>query len=65
VETANGALHVEVSDDGCGLRPDRTPGVGLTSIRERADELGGAFDIDSQPGAGTRLTANLPLPEAP
>ncbi len=58
-----GWLHVEVSDDGGGLSPDHKPGVGLVSMRERADELGGRLVIRSEPGAGTRITAALPLPE--
>ena len=39
------ALEVEVRDDGIGLPDGHRPGVGLTSIRERAEELGGSWTV--------------------
>jgi signal transduction histidine kinase len=48
-----------VADDGCGFVPDR-PGFGLTGMRERIEEVGGQVDVDSHPGAGTRLTVSVP-----
>lgn len=51
-------LHVE--DDGRGFAPDRRDGLGLVTMRERAQQLGGTFDIDSRPGA-TRIDVTLPL----
>lgn len=54
------SLRVVVSDDGLGLPVDPTLGVGLRSMRERAEELGGTFDITSN-GRGTTLVARLPL----
>jgi two-component system, NarL family, sensor kinase len=56
-----GELVVEVSDDGVGIAPDRTAGVGLRSIRERAEELGGRAEITCPPGDGTRVRAWLPV----
>ena len=53
-------LAVVITDDGVGLPADMRPGVGLTSMRERAEELGGTFEAASQPGRGTRITATLP-----
>jgi signal transduction histidine kinase len=38
-------------------------GIGLSSISERVDEIGGALEIQSRPGAGTRLTATVALKE--
>ena len=38
-------------------------GVGLAGIRERLKELGGTFEIESSPGAGTTLTASIPISE--
>jgi len=54
-------LIVAIDDDGHGIRTSSLPGLGLASMRERAEELGGTFDIDSAPGAGTRITAILPF----
>jgi signal transduction histidine kinase len=59
----DGGLLVEVADDGRGIG-DARPGVGLTSMRERAAELGGSFATDSRAGGGTLVRARLPL-EAP
>lgn len=54
-------LLVEVSDDGCGIEPETVAGVGLLSIRERAEELGGRAAITQAPQGGTRVRAWLPL----
>jgi len=56
------ALDVEIRDDGVGLPPGGRTGVGLTSMRERTTELGGMCRIDSVPGGGTFIHAQLPLP---
>jgi signal transduction histidine kinase len=57
-------LLLEIMDDGAGL-PLYTPfGVGLSSMRERTAELGGTFELQSNPGAGTRLSIRLPLIKA-
>jgi signal transduction histidine kinase len=55
----NGALRISVADDGHGVG-DATAGVGLTSMRRRAETLGGRLDIDSR-ACGTTVTAILPL----
>jgi signal transduction histidine kinase len=54
-------LKVSIRDDGQGLPDDYHAGVGLTSMRERAEEVGGVFTVDSAAGRGTRLSAELPL----
>ena len=54
-------LLVEVADDGIGIDPDITAGVGLRSIRERAEELGGRAEITCPASGGTRVRAWLPL----
>jgi len=54
-------LLVEVSDDGRGVPADAVAGVGSTSMRERAAELGGSLDVSTAPGAGTTVRARLPL----
>jgi signal transduction histidine kinase len=54
-------LRVDIVDDGRGLSHDVKHGVGLSSMRERAEEVGGTFKIDSEPGQGTRVWARIPL----
>ncbi len=57
-----GALCVEVTDDGVGLPAGRAAGVGLLSMRERAAELGGECVVETAQKGGTRVQARLPLP---
>lgn len=54
-------LTVAVCDDGIGISPDAQTGVGLRSMRERTEELGGKVTIESQPSQGTRVIARLPI----
>lgn len=54
------AVQIEVTDDGGGLAPDRTAGVGLASMRERAAELGGWCAIGPADEGGTRVLARIP-----
>jgi len=56
-----GMLHVEVTDDGRGISPANRAGVGLTSMRERAEELGGSCTVRPRPGGGSIVSAQLPL----
>lgn len=59
-----GCLHLEVSDNGVGPGAARAGGVGLPSMRGRAERLGGRFTLsDADPG--TTVTADLPLVVAP
>jgi signal transduction histidine kinase len=53
-------LCLEVKDDGRGMPIERRAGVGLNSMRERAEELGGTLTVTSTPTGGTLLTARLP-----
>lgn len=55
------ALLVEVGDDGAGIGADVVAGVGLRSIRERAEELGGRTEITCPSGGGTLVRAWLPM----
>ena len=55
------ALRVEISDNGIGLPVERRTGVGLISMRERAEELGGACVITAAPGRGVHVLVTLPL----
>jgi signal transduction histidine kinase len=62
VDEAAGALGLEVIDDGVGMPEDRVAGVGLSSMRERAEELGGTLTIQAKSQGGTRVLVHLPLP---
>ncbi|MBI4259442.1 MAG: GAF domain-containing sensor histidine kinase [Actinobacteria bacterium] len=62
-ETAEG-ISLSVSDDGRGFDPDRSarrgwPRFGLETMRERAQAIGGAFEVVSDPGRGTRAIVRL------
>jgi len=54
---------LEVRDDGQGLPADYRAGVGMTSMRERAAELGGTCRIEPGAAGGTRVVVRLPLPQ--
>lgn len=60
IEHGDGFLLVEVTDDGVGLPADLRTGVGISSIGERAAELGGTWGVESLPARGTRVWARLP-----
>lgn len=64
-----GELTVVIADDGRGFGGARNGGgrrqtLGLTSMRERVEGLGGRLEVSSQPGAGTRVTATIPTGHA-
>lgn len=56
-------LQITIDDDGEGLPKQVRANVGLRSMRERAEELGGTFQIAARANGGTRITVLLPLPE--
>jgi signal transduction histidine kinase len=56
----DGALEVDVRDDGRGAPATVLPGGGLTGMRERAVALGGDFEAGGAPGGGFRVWATLP-----
>ncbi|WP_210506233.1 sensor histidine kinase [Naasia sp. SYSU D00057] len=60
VKARPGVLELEVLDDGAGIAPDAGGGVGLTSMRERAAELGGSCTVTRAEPTGTRVAAALP-----
>ena len=55
------SVSLTVEDDGVGFDPARTRGLGLLGMEERVKQLGGHLRIESQPGKGTVLQAELPL----
>jgi signal transduction histidine kinase len=54
-------LHLEVRDDGRGMPESVAPGVGLSSMRERALELGGTCRVQRTADGGTVVRARIPL----
>lgn len=61
VAVAETELSLTVIDDGVGFVPGERPAGGTLHLRDRAHALGGRFDLRSAPGAGTTVTAVLPL----
>jgi signal transduction histidine kinase len=66
VSEAEGYVTVRVVDDGQGFDPTgRSEGFGLVGMRERVELLGGGLSVESAPGAGTTVTARLPVRRRP
>jgi signal transduction histidine kinase len=61
---SNDMLQIEVQDDGKGIPEAHRAGVGLRSMRERAEELGGSCSIASDAINGTRMQVCLPIGES-
>jgi signal transduction histidine kinase len=61
-----GSLRIAIEDNGCGFAPEQaiTAGTheGLDSMRRRMEDIGGKFQIASQPRGGTRVELTVPLP---
>lgn len=53
-------LLLVVADDGIGLTAARTVGIGMRSMRERAEDLGGTVEVTGVETGGTRVTVRLP-----
>ena len=65
-------LTIEIEDDGVGFNAadaardgDSLRGIGLLGMRERMEILGGTLTVDSEPGAGTRVMLQVPIPPEP
>jgi signal transduction histidine kinase len=65
LEKADARVTLEIRDDGDGVQPGaekRTGGIGLISMRERAELLGGSLTVQTGPdGKGTRVCVIVPL----
>lgn len=55
-------LRISVEDDGKGFDSRRVQGLGLVGMKERVTQLGGRLNVASEPGRGTQIQANLPVP---
>ena len=60
VERIDGDVRVSISDDGVG-GADPAGGSGLVGLKDRVEAVGGTLTVQSRPGAGTHLTAELPV----
>ena len=60
LDDGTGWLSLSIRDDGCGLPPSRHVGVGMTSMRERAEELSGTWTIEQVPTGGTCILTRMP-----
>lgn len=56
----NGRARAEIRDDGAGFRVSEREGLGIVAMRERARDLGAELTVESEPGRGTRVRAELP-----
>jgi len=61
VKQTDTVVQVQIRDDGSGFDGKRIRGIGLLGMDERVKRLGGTLTIDSAPGAGTTIRAELPL----
>jgi signal transduction histidine kinase len=63
LEGGDNGLGLTITDDGAGFDVDAAwgKGVGLVSMVERLEAIGGTLEISSKSGAGTRLTATVPV----
>ncbi|MDQ6920555.1 MAG: PAS domain-containing sensor histidine kinase [Candidatus Dormibacteraeota bacterium] len=63
LRTEGDSTTLTVEDDGAGFDPSQLfPGhLGLRSMRERAEDIGGAFRLESRPGEGTRVSVSFPV----
>jgi signal transduction histidine kinase len=57
-----GRLILCVEDDGVGFTPDTLRGMGMVGMEERLRQVGGTLRITSQPGKGTKVVAEVPVP---
>jgi two-component system sensor histidine kinase DegS len=63
IDMGNDMIRVSVDDNGKGFDPEilkQSSNLGLKLIRERAEMLGGNFEIDSTAGSGARITFSVP-----
>jgi signal transduction histidine kinase len=61
LERASDGVALRVEDDGAGFRPARERGMGMLGMQERVAQLGGRLRVQSEPGRGTTVTAELPV----
>jgi PAS domain S-box-containing protein len=67
IEGTGGGVHLTVEDDGVGFDPlvSQSAGLGLLTMRERAELVGGTLTVTSAPGRGTTIDAIVPARRRP
>jgi signal transduction histidine kinase len=60
LERRDGRLLLSVRDDGVG-GADAARGSGIVGLNDRVEAFGGSLRVDSSPGEGTQIVAQLPL----
>jgi signal transduction histidine kinase len=63
LELTDGALRIQVSDDGVGGLDTAIPGNGLTGLTDRVSAFDGTLTIESPPGEGTSILVRIPIPD--
>ena len=65
-DSSDHSLHLEIEDNGRGFEPAsaRADGLGLASMRQRVENMGGTFEIEAQPGSGTKILITIKLSES-
>src|SRR5690625_105049 len=64
LEFLRAGVRLAITDDGRGFDPAQARGYGLVAMEQRVTELGGAFEVISSPGRGTRVAVELPVRSA-
>jgi signal transduction histidine kinase len=66
----NGSIQLEIGDNGCSFTPERVTEaqadghLGLLGMRERAELLGGTFQLDGEPQRGTVIRVAIPISDS-
>jgi signal transduction histidine kinase len=61
------SLKLDIIDNGIGLNPKMDfskGGLGLSTMKERAEQLGGVLEVESAPGFGTKISISMEIPDA-
>jgi signal transduction histidine kinase len=64
LSVSQGDLLINIEDNGVGFNPQQKvehTGFGISSVQENMKSIGGSFQLETQPGSGTRVTLRLAL----
>jgi len=60
-QVSNDGFIMRIKDDGIGFKKEDTKGLGIISMQERLNSIGGTLSVESNKGKGTSLTTNIPF----